>query len=173
MQTHTTKTGCHGGNCDLEQHVLEICIFVYGFHQVLIRSTARFYFVGLLFSDNLQTHLGVLLLGTLRYIYCCLFPIKTYETQKLCFLVIIYIKVCQEVKLRGGVGYLTHCVPANWVNNGLLMKCQRTESSCAQPCNIHMPLVFIIWVRSRNCGCIVTWFCYQLIAKPGKKRATV
>ena len=30
-----------------------------------------------------------------------------------------------------------------------------------------------IWVRSRNCGCLVTWFCYQLIAKPGKKTATV
>ena len=29
------------------------------------------------------------------------------------------------------------------------------------------------WVRSRNCGCLVTWFCYQLIAKPGNKTATV
>ena len=26
-----------------------------------------------------------------------------------------------------------------------------------------------IWVRSRNCVCLVTWFCYQLIAKPGNK----
>ena len=23
---------------------------------------------------------------------------------------------------------------------------------------------FCIWVRSLNCGCLVTWFCYQLIA---------
>ena len=30
-----------------------------------------------------------------------------------------------------------------------------------------------IWVRSRNCGCFGTWFCYQLIAKPGNKTATV
>ena len=30
-----------------------------------------------------------------------------------------------------------------------------------------------IWVRSRNCSCLVTWFCYQLIAKPGDKTATV
>ena len=29
------------------------------------------------------------------------------------------------------------------------------------------------WVRSRNCGCLVTWFCYQLIAKTGNKTATV
>ena len=31
----------------------------------------------------------------------------------------------------------------------------------------------MIWVRSRNCDCLVTWFCYQLIAKPGNKTATV
>ena len=29
------------------------------------------------------------------------------------------------------------------------------------------------WVRSWNCGCLVIWFCYQLIAKPGNKTATV
>ena len=32
---------------------------------------------------------------------------------------------------------------------------------------------FKIWARSRNGGCLVTWFCYQLIAKPGYKTATV
>ena len=30
-----------------------------------------------------------------------------------------------------------------------------------------------IWVRSRNCGCLVIWFCYQLVVKPGNKTATV
>ena len=30
-----------------------------------------------------------------------------------------------------------------------------------------------IWVRSRNCGCLVTWFCSHLIAKPGNKTAAV
>ena len=34
-------------------------------------------------------------------------------------------------------------------------------------------LLHNIWVRSRKCGCLVTWFCYQLIAKPGNKTATV
>ena len=29
-----------------------------------------------------------------------------------------------------------------------------------------------IWVRSRRCGCLVTWFCHQLITKPGNKTAT-
>ena len=33
--------------------------------------------------------------------------------------------------------------------------------------------VVCLWVRSWNCGCLVTWFCYQLIAKPGNKTATV
>ena len=28
-----------------------------------------------------------------------------------------------------------------------------------------------IWVRSRRCACLVTWFCYQVIAKPGNKTA--
>ena len=28
------------------------------------------------------------------------------------------------------------------------------------------------WERSRRCGCLVTWFCYHLIAKPGNKTAT-
>ena len=32
-------------------------------------------------------------------------------------------------------------------------------------------LCTVIWVRSRNSGCLVTWFCYQLIAKPGNKTA--
>ena len=36
-----------------------------------------------------------------------------------------------------------------------------------------IPLSWYIWVRSQNCGRLVTWFCYQLIAKPGKKTATV
>ena len=27
------------------------------------------------------------------------------------------------------------------------------------------------WIRSWRCSCLVTWFCYQLIAKPGNKTA--
>ena len=30
-----------------------------------------------------------------------------------------------------------------------------------------------IWVMSQNCVCLVTWFCYQLIAKPGNNTATI
>ena len=47
---------------------------------------------------------------------------------------------------------------------------------------LHFPCVFsvffcyiinskwFIWVRSRRYDCLVTWFCYQLIAKPGKRQ---
>ena len=30
-----------------------------------------------------------------------------------------------------------------------------------------------IWVESRNCGCLVAWFCYQRMARPGSKTAAV
>ena len=32
-------------------------------------------------------------------------------------------------------------------------------------------LSVIIWFRSHSCGHLSTWFCYQLIAKPGNKTA--
>ena len=37
------------------------------------------------------------------------------------------------------------------------------------PCGLCAQGNMGIWVRSRNCGCLFTWFCYQLIAKPGNK----
>ena len=39
--------------------------------------------------------------------------------------------------------------------------------------HIFIYLIMFIWVRSWNCGCLVTWFCYQLIAKSGNKTAAV
>ena len=33
----------------------------------------------------------------------------------------------------------------------------------------HHPIQYSIWVRSRRWGCLVTWFCYQMIAKPGNR----
>ena len=32
-------------------------------------------------------------------------------------------------------------------------------------------IIIQICVRSQMCGCLVTWFCYQMIAKPGNKTA--
>ena len=34
-------------------------------------------------------------------------------------------------------------------------------------------MVYILWIRSRNCGRLATRPCYQLITKPGNKTATV
>ena len=36
-----------------------------------------------------------------------------------------------------------------------------------------LPNNLFIWVRSRNVAVLLTWFCYQLIAKPGDKTAAV
>ena len=40
-------------------------------------------------------------------------------------------------------------------------------------CHHIQSVVWYIWVRTHNCGCLVTWFCYQLIAKPVNKTAAV
>ena len=34
-------------------------------------------------------------------------------------------------------------------------------------------LALYMWVGSRNCGCLVAWFCYQFMAKPGSRTAAV
>ena len=47
------------------------------------------------------------------------------------------------------------------------------QDAAQNTCTVLWYLHNMIWVRSRNCGCLVTWFCYQLIAKPGNKTATV
>ena len=78
----TSKTGRRGCHCDLEQYMSCLnYVYVYGFREVLTRSARCFYFLeSLLFCDNLQTHLGVLLLGrvlligTLRYIQGPMYP---------------------------------------------------------------------------------------------------
>ena len=54
-----------------------------------------------------------------------------------------------------------HCEKGMTDVNALVLHLSRTNPSI----NIR--------VRSRNCGCLVTWFCYQLIAKPGNKTAAV
>ena len=52
---------------------------------------------------------------------------------------------------------------ASGLNYYFLFFCDKQESSSS---------VTQRWVRSRKCGCLVTWFCYQMIAKPGNKTAT-
>ena len=49
------------------------------------------------------------------------------------------------------------------------LNCKQEETTSAMT----LLLCTNIWIRLRNCGCLVTWFCYQLLAKPGNKTATV
>ena len=39
--------------------------------------------------------------------------------------------------------------------------------------SVVITLYDMIWVGSWRCDCLVTWFCYQKIAKPGNKTATL
>ena len=57
--------------------------------------------------------------------------------------------------------------------NRELSKHPYTYKNYAYRCMAGLGSDICIWVRSRNFGCLVTWFCYQLIAKPGNKTATV
>ena len=71
--------------------------------------------------------------------------------------------------MSGSVGYLVVLQPQKIVGmkNFLLRVLQYHLGAYANK------LLWCIWVRSGNCGCLVTWFCYQLIAKPGNKTAAV
>ena len=55
----------------------------------------------------------------------------------------------------------------------LLFRTTSASQISRQPLNNSGTRFLCIWVRSRNCGCLATWFCYQLIAKPGNKTAAV
>ena len=51
-------------------------------------------------------------------------------------------------------------------------KCRRWRARLGRQCSV-TGFIRCIWVGSQNCGCLVTWFCYHLIAKPGNKTAAV
>ena len=58
----------------------------------------------------------------------------------------------------------------------LVIYCQETALLCITTCLVFKQCFntgFGIWVRSWSCGCLVTWFCYQMIARPGNKTAAV
>ena len=42
----------------------------------------------------------------------------------------------------------------------------------SRACGVKAKIHGSVWVRSWRCGCLVTRFCYLLIAKPGNKTAT-
>ena len=42
---------------------------------------------------------------------------------------------------------------------------------CSVDMTWYIYIYIYMWVRSWRCGCLVTWFCYHLIAEPGNKTA--
>ena len=52
------------------------------------------------------------------------------------------------------------------------VRCHALQLTLDHQLNMNM-FDWNIWVRSRNCGCLVTRFCYQLIAKLGNETAAV
>ena len=71
---------------------------------------------------------------------------------------------------------------ASWWTKGSFWVCNERRCYYVTPpligwahttCEPINDLLKDIWVRSGNCRCLVTWFCYQLIAKPGNKTAAV
>ena len=85
----------------------------------------------------------------------------------------LMVVICMQARMSKDISSVDVCksywfIPALyvftaiWANECILVK--KTTWDC---------VLANIWVRLRNCGCLVTWFCYQLIAKPGNKTAAV
>ena len=65
------------------------------------------------------------------------------------------------------MGVINHHSPNP--TNHVIKRCIRNQHSTFRKfptvC-FHLEQMQYIWVRSRRCGCLITWFCYQMIAKP-------
>ena len=72
-----------------------------------------------------------------------------------------FVNICEKIH---HVIMALHCM---WVT-----EIQSFTFICTDDCFCFIEDCFNIWVRSRRYGCLVTWFCYQMIAKPGNKTAT-
>ena len=69
--------------------------------------------------------------------------------------------IIDEIKLKGN--FLADLLKISVLNNEFL---------CMYGMVLCIFWYICIWVRSRRCGCLLTWFCCQMIAKPGNKTVT-
>ena len=118
------------------------------------------------------TNVGILLIGPLGTNFSeMLIEIHTFSFKKMHFKMssgkcrpfCLCLNVLTFVVLNVCWAVWKHVIYQHWDGAGswnLSLWQVRTWWSC-------------IWVRSPNCVCLVTWFCYQLIAKPGNKTAAV
>ena len=93
----------------------------------------------------------------------------------------IYLKETSEFWYNGVKVIINHHWFSWWLDTDKLPsqchgKGSRISTLCV--CYITEKALFLdcenltkTWVRSWRCGSLVTWFCYQLVAKPGNKRA--
>ena len=87
-----------------------------------------------------------------------------------------YSSIIQTISLAHSLTWLTHLPTDTNKNPGthlnMNLPCYQCRNSHYKDMGIPIPgKTIFIWVRSRRCVCLVTWFCYQLIAKPGNKTA--
>ena len=89
---------------------------------------------------------------------------------------VIYSVVSETICLDRGILIIqmyNMCKPISKVHSVMAArtqhKAQLLHSAATQHILMNVYIIYIyvymfIWVRSRMCGCIVTWFCYHLIA---------
>ena len=54
-------------------------------------------------------------------------------------------------------------------SRAFMLLCYHLEQTVKETSNLRGIWVVYTWVRTRRGDCLVTWFCYQMIAKPGNK----
>ena len=85
--------------------------------------------------------------------------------------------ILRQSYLHNGISYTGKTAYLYWFRALILFSALTTTVVIPQCQYIMYTLWYIydnvynIWARSRRCGCLVTWFCYHLIAKPGNKTA--
>ena len=117
-----------------------------------------------MFASNLKNTWEMKIIEKKHFIVSEYYFFKTYWLQR--YSPLTYNKV-KKIKLSFETLFflwsISDCNSNVWLSYGL----NKYRG------HIYRKITTFIWVRSRNCGCLVTWFCYQLIAKPGNKTAAV
>ena len=104
--------------------------------------------------------------NTARYVENTQLPSRNITQHMWMFCIFIYKNVNRAIHTPGdSTGTAPESVSFYWQQNILVYIWQYDADILIKKIDI--------WVRSRNCVCLVTWFCYQLIAKPGNKTATL
>ena len=83
------------------------------------------------------------------------------------------INIYHHYKIFCQLSLNLHSIPVLslvWFSRGVWSRFNYTSITVMSKCFVHTRIC--IWVRSLRCASLVTWFCYQTIAKPGNKTST-